>query len=138
MSKAGFTCDTSVLLPALLSWHEHHEVARISVESEVSHIVAHVLVETYSVGTRLPEPFRTSSSTMSSLLGSLPHELVSLSALGTRDALLRMSGIGIHGGRTYDGLIQAAALEHGLTLLTLDHRARTTYDALGNNVRVLG
>jgi predicted nucleic acid-binding protein len=121
-----------------MPWHEHHDLARRAVDGQVTSLVAHVLAETFSVGTRLPEPFRTSPSTMIGLLESLPHPVLGLSADRVRPALRRMSGFGVFGGRTYDGLIHAAAAEHGLTLLTLDRRARTTYDALGENVRLLG
>ncbi|GAB3258767.1 PIN domain-containing protein [Nocardioides dilutus] len=138
MSGAGATCDTSVLVPALMPWHEQHDLARRAVDSQVTSLVAHVLSETFSVGTRLPEPYRTSSTTMIGLLEALPHPVVGLSADRVRPALRRMSGFGVFGGRTYDGLIHAAAVEHGLTLLTLDKRARKTYDALGENVRMLG
>jgi len=137
LSDAGVTCDTSVLVPALMTWHDQHEVARRAVDEDVTSLVAHVLAETFSVGTRLPEPYRTSANTMIGLLESLPHAVVGLSADRVRPALRRMSGFGVWGGRTYDGLIHATAVEHGLLLLTLDRRARHTYDALGQNVRLL-
>lgn len=37
----------------------------------------------------------------------------------------------IVGGATYDALIAATAAAHGATLLTLDRRARVTYDRVG-------
>ena len=47
-----WACDTSVLVPALVSWHEAHERARAAIR-EVSCVPAQVLVECYSVLTRL-------------------------------------------------------------------------------------
>ncbi len=133
----GVACDTSVLLPALMEWHEDHEVARTTVTGEVTAMLTAVLAETFSVGTRLPVPFRASANTMIGLLESLPYQAVSLSSRHVLPALRRMSGFGVSGGQIYDGLILAAANEHGLTLLTLDRRARPTYDVLGGDVRFL-
>jgi predicted nucleic acid-binding protein len=138
LSAAGVTCDTSVLVPAVMSWHEQHELARSAVDAEVTSLVAHVLAETFSVGTRLPEPYRTSARTMTGLLESLPHPVIGLSPGRMLSTLRRMAGFGVWGGRTYDGLIHAAAAEHGLTLLTLDRRARSTYETLGQDIRLLG
>ncbi len=45
--------------------------------------------------------------------------------------LARLAGEGIRGGAVYDALIGATALHHGATLLTMDRRARTTYDVVG-------
>jgi hypothetical protein len=120
-----------------MEWHEDHEVARTTVTGEVTTMLAAVLAETFSVGTRLPEPFRASANTMIGLLESLPFKVVTQSSRHVIPALRRMSNFGVAGGQIYDGLILAAANEHHLTLLTLDRRARPTYDALGGDVRFL-
>ncbi len=120
-----------------MEWHVHHERARRALDGEASTVIAHVLAETYSVATRLPEPFRASSSTMVALLESLPHDVVGLSSERVLPALRRMSKFGVSGGQTYDGLIAATAVEHGLTLITMDRRATTTYDAVGVDLRFL-
>ena len=54
------TCDTSVLVPALLSWHPAHEECRAAVV-EVAVLPSHVFLETYSVLTRLPAPHRVAA-----------------------------------------------------------------------------
>lgn len=50
-------CDTSVLVPALVAWHSEHRETRSAVE-ELDAVPAHVLLETFSVLTRLPSPHR--------------------------------------------------------------------------------
>jgi toxin FitB len=134
---SGVTCDSSVLLAALMPWQVRHDDALAAVDQDVDVLVAHVIAETFSVATRLPEPFRTSTSTMIGLLESLPYEAVSLAPSRVLPALRRMSGFGVAGGQIYDGLIAATAVEHDLTLVTLDRRARNAYDALGVNLRSL-
>ena len=41
-----------------------------------------------------------------------------------------MATLGIAGGAVYDALVGAAAVEHGLTLMTRDRRALDTYRRL--------
>ena len=48
------TADTSVLVAGFASWHESHAAAREALRC--ARVVAHSLVETYSVLTRLPPP----------------------------------------------------------------------------------
>jgi predicted nucleic acid-binding protein len=43
----------------------------------------------------------------------------------------QLAAAGIGGGAAYDALIGATAAEHGHVLITADHRARPTYDAVG-------
>lgn len=51
---------------------------------------------------------------------------------GERGAVLgRLAGAGVFGGAAYDGLVALEAVAHGRTLLTLDHRAQSTYQRLG-------
>jgi hypothetical protein len=45
--------------------------------------------------------------------------------------LERLAGAGVFGGASYDGLVALEADAHGHTLLTLDQRARSTYQRLG-------
>ena len=49
--------DTSVAVATFGAWHELHEVARAALTTD-SRLTAHTALETYSVLTRLPEPFR--------------------------------------------------------------------------------
>jgi len=45
--------------------------------------------------------------------------------------LQTLSGAGVLGGASYDGLVALEASAHGRTLLTLDERAQSTYRRLG-------
>jgi hypothetical protein len=53
------TPDSSVVVAAFASWNEHHPQAiEALAEHDVEDLVAHAELESYSVLTRLPEPFR--------------------------------------------------------------------------------
>ncbi len=55
-----------------------------------------------------------------------------------RTAVLeRLAGAGVFGGASYDGLVALEAAQHGHVLLTLDERARLTYQRLGVAFRVI-
>lgn len=135
MTPGRATCDTSVVVPAFLTWHEHHEVARRAVTEEVVAVPAHVIAETFSVVTRLPAPHRVAPDSVLAFLDKLPGPAIGLSPERYLPTLARLAAYRITGGSIYDGLIAATAVEHGLTLLTLDRRAGLAYDAMGAQVR---
>lgn len=128
---SGATCDTSVLIPALVAWHPDHDSARRSLEDTITTLIAHVLVECYSVLTRLPAPHRFSAGDAGLLLDALELRTVALPASRHRALLSAMAAGGVRGGAVYDGVVAATARHHDLQLLTRDRRARATYDALG-------
>lgn len=132
------TADTSVIVAAFASWHEHHGVARTAI-GRVDVVVAHCLLETYSVLTRLPAPHRMTSDTASEYLQLAfgKHSVVALSADEQRDLVGVCAAHGIAGGAIYDGVIAAACARANLKLLTLDGRARQTYGALGVDHQLL-
>lgn len=136
MSSSTTTCDTSVLVAALLSWNPGHQAARAAI-SGVKVIPAHVLLETYSVLTRLPAPHRLGSDAASAAIGGLPFDVCTLPDDQHQDLVRSLAGAGVRGGAVYDGLIGATAAHHTLRLLTRDSRARPTYDAVGANYSVL-
>jgi len=51
--------------------------------------------------------------------------------------IARLAAAGVIGGAVYDGLIAATAAHHGAVILSLDHRAARTYEALGARFRLL-
>ncbi|MDQ2678367.1 MAG: type II toxin-antitoxin system VapC family toxin [Actinomycetota bacterium] len=122
--------DTSVSIPALVSWHEAHDQTRLRAAG--AHIPAHGLAETYSVLTRLPSPHRLDAAIAAPLVrGWFPSDRI----LATPAALQRrlvelLAASGLEGGATYDGLVGLTARHHGHVLLTRDRRAATTYEAL--------
>lgn len=130
------TCDTSVLVAGLASWHEGHEQARAALR-DVSIIGAHVLTETYSVLTRLPEGMRIDARSAGAALTSLRWDVVGLPAEDRVAGILRFADAGISGGAVYDAVVAATAQHHGLTLLSRDRRAKRTYDALRVDYRMV-
>lgn len=135
--SGGLTCDTSVLVPAILSWHEHHEAARRAVLGEVQHVPAHALLESYSVLTRLPPPHRISPEHAADVVAQLPMSALVLPGDVHRGLVADLGRARIGGGAVYDALVAATARHHGLRLLTRDRRARATYDMVGVEYTVL-
>lgn len=126
------TADTSVLVAAFASWHEHHEIAFAAL-GRVDAIVTHCLLETYSVLTRLPAPHRMTPEVVTSYLEQsfAAMTVYALPAAEQRRLVGTCSSNGLAGGAIYDALIAATCVHADLTLLTLDGRARSTYTALG-------
>jgi predicted nucleic acid-binding protein len=122
--------DTSVVIAALLSWHEQHRAARLAVGKLLggrSRVVlpAPVLIEAYSVMTRLPAPHRLAPADAHRILESSfeKAEMVSLTASESWRFLRESRDRGVAGGRTYDALILACATKaRADRLLTLNQR----------------
>jgi len=140
--------DTSVIVAALLGWHESHEPAlRALVAAGASRggrllVPAPALVEAYAVMTRLPTPHRLAPSDALDLLaGSFHHKsvVVSLAETETWRFLHEAAGHGIAGGRVYDALIVRCALKGGAArLLTLDRRDFERLELAGIDLVVPG
>ncbi len=123
--------DTSVCVPALVSWHEHHEVCRRAAAG--ARVPAHVLVESFSVLTRLPAPHRLTGDVARRLLAGRfgSREVLTESAALQRSIVERLARIGVEGGAVYDALVGLTAAQHGEMLLTRDRRAARTYELVG-------
>lgn len=129
--------DSSVIVAAFSSWHEHHEAARLAMAKR-PHLPAHAAAEAYSVLTRLPSPYRASPGLVHEFLAStFGDRTLQVDATTVIDLLGELAQLGIVGGASYDGLIGQTARAVGATLLTLDQRARETYDRLGVRVTSL-
>lgn len=125
------TADTSVVVALFASWHEGHEGARSALEGEVW-LPAHVLLETFSVLTRLPPPHRAASEVVAAFLArQFPRPPLTLKASAYQALPEEARRLGISGGAIYDALIAATAKNAGATLLTRDARALVTYDRMG-------
>ncbi|MCH9722675.1 MAG: PIN domain-containing protein [Actinomycetia bacterium] len=129
--------DTSVVIAAFAPWHEAHTAARRAVTPDAV-VPAHAVTETYSVLTRMPEPFRIDAPTVAAYL----HRQWGGRVL-TPDAELHGSlpaaaaAAGVLGGGTYDALVGLTADRFGHELLSLDVRAERTYQSLGIAYRLL-
>jgi predicted nucleic acid-binding protein len=131
------TADTSAVIAALSAWHDRHDVAARAL-AKVTALPAHVLLEAYSVLTRLPsglaiEP-RTASRVLQERFGA---PALRLDARQRASLLTTLADAGVLGGSAYDGLVALEARAHGETLLTLDERALVTYGRLGVAVHPL-
>ena len=124
-------CDTSVALPLLVQKHTAHDLVTRWAHGRRLHLAGHALVETFSVLTRLPSGLRASPADAARLLAArfaVPLLLSERTALQLPDLL---AGLDIAGGATYDALVALAARDHAATLVTLDARARGTYEIVG-------
>ena len=123
--------DTSVVVAGLASWHEAHAAAREALRRH-PRIPAHVLIESYSVLTRLPPPHRMDAGLVVELMRARFREPPLTLTARRHASLLRlaMEG-GVRGGAIYDALVGLTAKQAGATLLTRDQRAIETYDAVG-------
>ncbi len=128
------TADSSVLVPALLADHEFHEACHESA-GLVDAVIGHVLVETYAVLTRLPQPYTVQPVQASTALRSYSSRVLTLPDDEVADAIDRFVIARASGGATYDALIAATTNHHGATLLTRDDRAADVYERLGSDVR---
>jgi predicted nucleic acid-binding protein len=129
--------DSSVVIAAFASWHEHHVVARKALISR-PRLIAHAAVESYSVLTRLPPPHRARPSIVHEFITErFTDPFLTLSQTGYLELLATMATSQILGGPTYDALIAFTAAEHQATLMSLDQRAAITYETLGVTVEQL-
>ena len=129
--------DSSVVVAAFASWHEHHVIARKAMASR-PRLVAHAAVESYSVLTRLPPPHRAHPSIVHTFITErFTDPFLTLSQTGYQELLATVAASHILGGPTYDALIAFTAAEHQATLMSLDQRAAATYEAIGVTVEQL-
>lgn len=119
--------DTSVAVPLVVADHQHHRGVVEAVGNTVLGLAGHAAFETFSILTRLPPPARRSPSVVGRLLAQNFPMTRFLSEHAAAELLTRLGTLGVAGGAVYDALVGAAAVEHGLTLLTRDRRAADTY-----------
>lgn len=122
--------DTSVVVAGFASWHEGHQAAA-AVLARKPRVPAHVLVEAYSVLTRLPPPHRAPGDLVALFLAERFQDApLTLPAREYLELITDVAEAGLAGGAIYDALIAATVRQAGATLLTRDRRARAVYDAL--------
>ena len=128
---AIFALDTSCMVAAACSWHEHHAAAATVIERRLARgerlsVAAHAVVEAYSVLTRLPSPHRLSPHDAWKLVNTnfvVGARVISLSAAAYARLLARLAAQGIGGGRVDDAVIgECARRARADVLLTLNVR----------------
>jgi predicted nucleic acid-binding protein len=124
-----FLPDTSCMIAAVCSWHEHHVRAADAIEGRLERkermiVAAPALLEMYSVLTRLPAPYRLAPLSALRVVEANFVKGVKIVALDAEAyvAILRDAPrAGIFGGRTYDAAIAACARKANVqTLLTFN------------------
>jgi predicted nucleic acid-binding protein len=129
-----YTADTSVVVPALTSWHEAHDRA-VAAISAVSRLPAHVVVESVAVLTRLPHGLSVPVDTAVTVIGeAFPDTPWVLTSNEHRDLVAHIGRSRLRGGQVYDALVGATAKLAGATLLSRDRRAQPVYRAVGAQV----
>ena len=119
-----YLCDTSVLVAAVCTWHEHHDRTRTELErrtaaEEEMVLAAHSLVETYAVLTRLPGQGRLRSDDAIALIETNWRDtpVQHLAATETWEALHEARRRSARGGQMYDVLVALAALNAGASAI---------------------
>jgi len=110
--------DTSVLLPAFLEDHEHHDAslkAFLKADKRNGCCAAHSLAELYATATRLPGKHRLSGEQALLFLENVIERLTPITL--TADEYYRTvkfaAANGIVGGTTYDALLAQCAMKAG-------------------------
>jgi predicted nucleic acid-binding protein len=129
--------DTSFVVAAFASWHEHHQAARRALDGGVR-LIEHCALETYSVLTRLPPPHRSPGAIVRDFIRTrFPERFLRLSIRAYRDFVLGLPEHEVAGGAAYDALVAATAAECRAELVTCDRRAASVYESYGVRARFL-
>lgn len=130
--------DTSVVVAAFATWHEHHLAARRVVDDRVR-LIEHCALETYSVLTRLPPPHRCPAAVVRDYLKArFTSPYLRLDAESFKQFVMRLPEHNIAGGAAYDALIAATAVNNNAKLVTCDKRAAALYENYGVRSVFLG
>lgn len=123
--------DTSAAIPFIVKDHDHHEVTRAHVRGKRLGLAGHAWFESYAFLTRLSAGRRRSPADAARILAQNFPASEFLSEAAARQLNAELTRLTISGGAVYDALVAAAARERGLTLVSRDARAQSTYEALG-------
>lgn len=131
MAAELITADTSVVVPALTAWHAAHGSALAALDG-IKCVPGHVIVESFSVLTRLPKGRAIRAADAAErLTEEFPEPPLVLSADEYRDLLRVLSRGHIVGGAVYDAVVGLSARRAGAVLRSRDVRAWRTYEMLG-------
>lgn len=128
---------SSVVVAAFASWHEGHRAAAAALARE-PRVPAHVLVEAYSVLTRLPPPHRAPADLVAAFLSeAFTGAPTVLPPRAHLRLIAQAAAAGLTGGSVHDARIVATALHAPARLLTRDRRAAAAYERLGADDELL-
>jgi len=130
--------DTSVVIAAFASWHEHHDRAREALDRGLR-IIDHCALETYSVLTRLPPPHRCAADVVRDFLRArFVEPYLRMDGLVFKDFVLALPEHSVSGGGAYDALVAATAAANAASLVTCDRRAASVYESYGLRATFIG
>ena len=130
--------DTSVVVAAFASWHEHHDRAREALDRGLR-MIDHCALETYSVLTRLPPPHRCAAEVVRDFLRArFVEPFLRMNDRLYKDFILALPEHAVTGGGAYDALVAATAAAHSASLITCDRRAAMVYESYGVRVTFIG
>ena len=125
------TPDSSVLVAAFAEWHGKHESA-LKATADIDDLVTHAELETYSVLTRMPAPFRIDAHIVSEWLQrSFPGRRLEPAGDTRKKLTTVLAEQSLVGGAVYDALVAVAARDNSQALISYDRRAAATYARLG-------
>ena len=123
--------DTSVVVAAFASWHEHHARARKALDDGLA-LIDHCALETYSVLTRLPLPHRCTGTVVRDFLRlRFAEPFLCLDDRAYKNFVLELPEHSITGGAAYDALVAVTAAAHSAALVSCDRRAAAVYETYG-------
>ncbi len=129
--------DTSVVVAAFASWHLGHATAAAALARN-PRVPAHVLVESYSVLTRLPPPHRAPAELVVAFLRQRFKKIpLALPPRAHLRLVEEASAARITGGSIHDALVAATARHSKARLLTRDRRAVPTYERFKVDFEIL-
>ena len=97
------------------------------------------MLETYAALTRLRPPHRVGGALVAEYISdAFGGRQLSLDSNYASRLLPELVELGVTGGASYDAVIATIAREHDAELVTLDARARRTYDLVGVRARFIG
>jgi hypothetical protein len=134
------TADTSVTVPALLTFHDQHEQC-FAAAFDVTCLTGHALTETYRVLTATRGPtggIMAPTAAVEVLMRNFPDPPSTIGSGYEYQALLQvLANARRVSGAVYDGVIAQAARADNLRLLTRDRRAIPTYEAVGVDYEIV-
>jgi predicted nucleic acid-binding protein len=123
--------DTSIAVAAFGDWHSLNGAA-CAVLDRGALIPTHALLETYSVLTGFPPPYRAAPQLVVDWLDHRFHDVLAPPEIDAHRELLRtLAAAGRAGGAVYDALVALTAKAAGAVLITADRRAAAVYDLIG-------
>jgi predicted nucleic acid-binding protein len=129
--------DSSVAVAAFGDWHALNGPA-CALLDEGAVLPAHAMLETYSVLTSFPPPYRAAPQLVDLWLEDrFARVLPPPSAARQRELVRRLAAAGRGGGAVYDALVALTARLAGAVLVTADSRALPVYELVGVELRRL-